>query len=97
MTEPERILVGAHFRRHFGGPGHLLVSPGRLELTKRDRSVVHAGAVVRLERKRWEPPGTNHWFTLSDGTTTGWATASRSRAERIVTALEGCGFTVERS
>ena len=97
MPDPQRILVGAHFRRHFGGPGHLLVSPGSLVLTKGDRTLTHAGALVRLEKKRWEPPGTNHWFTLSDGTTTAWATASRSRAERLVAALEECGFTVERS
>lgn len=92
----ERILVGVHFRRHFGGPGHLAVAPGALVLSDRRarRSVAHAGTVVRLEHKRWEPPGTNRWLEVSDGTVTAWATMGRRRAERVVAALEAAGFEV---
>ena len=93
-----RILVGVHFSRHFGGPGHLTVQPGSLVLTDRRarRSVAHVGDVVRLERKRWEPPGTNRWLEVSDGETTAWATMGRRRAARVVAALEASGYVVEQ-
>lgn len=93
----DRILVGFHVRRHFGGPGHLTVEPGSLVLTDRrgKRSVRHVGDVVRLERKRFEPPGTNHWLEVTDGDATAWATFGRRRAERVLAALDAAGFTVE--
>ncbi|MDO9456695.1 hypothetical protein [Nocardioides sp.] len=93
----ERFLVGFHVRRHFGGPGHLEVAPGALVLTDRRgrRSVRHVGLVVRLERKRWEPPGTNRWLEVTDGETTAWATMGRRREARVVAVLEAAGFSVE--
>ena len=103
MSEPgevsERLLVGVHFSRHFGGPGHLTVRPGSLLLADRRgrRSVVHTDPVVHLERKRWEPPGTNRWLELGDGTTTAWATMGRRRAARVVALLESAGFEVRAS
>jgi hypothetical protein len=73
------------------------VAPGALVLSDRRgrRRVRHAGSVVRLERKRWEPPGTNRWLEVSDGTTTAWATMGRRRAARVTTILDAAGFTVE--
>lgn len=93
-----RFLVGVHFRRHLGGPGHLTVSTGSLVLTDRRarRRVEHAGSVVRVERKRWEPPTGNHWIEVTDGSVTAHATASRRRAARVLAAVEAAGFTVER-
>lgn len=87
-----------HFHRYFGGPGHLTVSPGRLVLSDRRarRTVVHASSVVRIERKRWEPPTGNHWIEITDGRVTGHATASRGRTERVVAVLVAAGFEVER-
>ena len=94
-----RILVGVHFGRHFGGPGHVTVSPGSIVVTDRKerRRVVQTAPVVRLERKRWEPPTGNHWIEVTDGEQTCWLTASRRRAARVVAALEAAGFTVERA
>ena len=93
-----RILVGVHFRRHFGGPGHVTISPGSIVLTDRKatRSVTHAGTVVRVERKRFEPPTGNHWIEITDGVETGWAAVSRKRAETVLAAMVEAGFSVER-
>lgn len=98
MAEPQRHLVGAHFRRHFGGPGHLTVEPGRITLTDRKatRSVTQDGGVVRVERKRFEPPTGNHWIAVTDGEITAWATMGRKRADTILGQMAECGFTVER-
>lgn len=95
---PVRILVGVHFRRHVGGPGHLTIAPGELVLTDRRgiRRVVHRGDTVHVERKRWEPPTGNHWIEVGDGGVTAYATAGRGRTARVVAALEACGFTVRR-
>lgn len=98
MTEPVRILVGVHFRRHFGGPGHVTITPGQIVLTDRKatRSVTHTAQVVRVEKKRFEPPTGNHWIELTDGTDTGWAAVSRKRAETVLAAMTAAGFTVEK-
>jgi hypothetical protein len=94
----QRFFVGVHFQRHFGGPGHLNVSPGALVLTNRrgSREVRQRGGSVVVERKRWEPPTGNHWVEVTDGEETGWATVPRRRAERIAAALEAAGFEVLR-
>jgi len=98
VADRDGILVGVHFHRHFGGPGRLHIAPGSLVLVGRrgGRSVTHASSVVRVVRRRWEPPTGNHWIEVSDGSSTGWATVPRRRAERIVASLEAAGFTVER-
>jgi hypothetical protein len=99
VSSPQRFLVGVHFRRHFGGPGHLTVGPGELVLTDRraTRSVTHRGTSVTVEKKRFEPPTGNHWIAITDGETTGYAAISRKRAERVLAAVEECGFSVVRS
>lgn len=99
MPDPQRFLVGVHFRRHFGGPGHLTVSPGRLVLTDRKgtRTVTHQGTTVGVERKRWEPPTGNHWLAISDGETTAWATVSRTRLALIEQAMRLSGFALDRA
>jgi hypothetical protein len=99
MAEPERFLVGVHFRRHFGGPGHVTVAPGEIVLTDRKatRTVRHTDQVVKVEKKRFEPPTGNHWIELSDGQSVGYAAISRKRADGLLAAMEACGFRVERS
>ena len=94
-----RFLVGVHFRRHFGGPGHLTVAPGALTLAdrKETRTVVQTSGPVRVEKKRFEMPGTNYWLELTDGTTTAWATMSRKRADAVLAAVAEAGFGVERA
>ncbi|MCW2543531.1 MAG: hypothetical protein JWM40_1083 [Frankiales bacterium] len=86
-----------HFRRHFGGPGHVTVAPGEIVLTDRKatRTVVHRGNVVKVERKRFEPPTGNHWIELTDGELTGYAAISRKRAQLVLDAMTACGFTVQ--
>ncbi|MCY7396401.1 MAG: hypothetical protein LH468_09675 [Nocardioides sp.] len=99
MSSSERFRVGVHFHRHVGGPGHLVIEPGRSVLRERGacRTVVHRGGVVRVERRRWEPPTGNHWIEVSDDTATPHATMGRRRAERVLATMVACGFTVERS
>lgn len=94
----ERFFVGMHLRRHFGGPGHLLIEPGRVRLINRrgSREVVQVGGTVVVERKRWEPPTGNHWIRIGSGDEVGWATVPRRRGERIAAALETAGFEVQR-
>lgn len=88
-----------HFRRHFGGPGHLTVAPGQITLSDRKaiQEVVQASGIVRVERKRFEPPTGNHWIAVTDGELTGWATMGRKRADAILGQMTECGFTVERA
>ena len=95
---PQRFLVGVHFRRHFGGPGHLEVSAGEVRLTNRrgTREVRQAGGSVVVQRKRWEPPTGNHWIEFTEGDDVGRATVPRHRAERIAAALAQAGFDVVR-
>ena len=99
MPEPQRWLVGVHFRRHFGGPGHLTVAPGEITLTDRKgtRTLVQTGGTVVLERKRFEPPTGNHWVHVTDGEVTAWATMGRTRAEAVLAVVQECGFDVERT
>lgn len=50
MADPQRFLVGVHFRRHFGGPGHVTVAPGEIVLTDRKATTTlrHTGTVVKV-------------------------------------------------
>jgi hypothetical protein len=98
VTEPQRFLVGVHFRRHFGGPGHVTVAPGEIVLTDRKatRTVVHQANTIKVAKKRFEPPTGNHWIELTDGEVTGYAAISRKRADRILEAMADAGFTIER-
>lgn len=98
MAEPQRYLVGAHFRRHFGGPGHLTVAPGEIVLSDRKatRAVTQTGGSVRVQRKRLEPPTGNHWIAVTDGEVTGYATMGRKRADTILALMAECGFTIDR-
>lgn len=95
----ERFLVGVHFSRHRGGPGHVTVAPGELVLTTRSgkQSMTHRQGPVRLERKRFEPPWGNHWIALTDGAVTAHVVTGRKRAERVLAAVSDAGFTVLRS
>ncbi len=99
MSDPSRFLVGVHFRRYFGGPGHLAVTSGGVTLTDRKgrRAVTQPVGVVRVERKRFEPPTGNHWIEVTDGYLIGHATMSRRRADQVVAALLAAGFAVERT
>ena len=91
-------MVGVHFTRHRGGPGSVTVSRGVLTLADRrgKRSLRHTDPRLHCERKRFEPPWGNHWIELTDGDTTAHAVVSRRRADRVLAAAEGAGFTVER-
>jgi hypothetical protein len=92
----DRFLVGVHFQRHRGGPGHLTVAPGEIVLATRTRTVRQVAPVVRLTRKRLEPPWGNHWIEVTDGSVTGHAVTSRRRAEALLSAITAAGFTVDR-
>ena len=93
----ERFVVGVHFTRHRGGPGHLTIEPGVLVLATKRREVKQTSGTVTWEHKRFEPPWGNHWIAVTDGDVTGHAVVGRKRAQQLLALAEAAGFPVERA